>query len=100
MGRLAFCRYSQNSAGRQRPDQGGQGFVCGNARVFTIIQARPPQLLVIQVKSQRFDKMQVRSGVGAQTHDIACVWRYLGFEQCDMEHGYLSMGNWYYRCHL
>ena len=54
---------------------------------FVVVQAGPTQLLFFQGKTQWFDQMQMRPGVGGQADDIAGIGRDFRFEQCDMEHG-------------
>ncbi len=55
--------------------------------VLVIIQARAPHAGIFERKSQWFDQMQLRAGIGAQANHIAGVRRDFGFDKDDVEHG-------------
>jgi hypothetical protein len=57
-----------------------------DVREIVIVEAGPPQALVIQAKSQRLDQMQSGAGVRAQANDVAGITRNLRLEQHDMNH--------------
>ena len=54
--------------------------------VFVIIESCAAQLSVVKFEAERANQMQLRSGVGAQTDDVAGIRRNLGLIKDDMEH--------------
>jgi len=68
-----------------------------HVRVLVIIQSSPPHLGVIKRKAQRLDQMQMSASIGAQTNDIAGIWRYFGFDQHHMKQGHLRISSFFGR---
>jgi hypothetical protein len=63
-----------------------QSFVNLQGRKFVIIQSRAYQLLVFEREAERLDQMQLATGVGAQTDDVAGIRRDFGLISNHMEH--------------
>ena len=59
-------------------------------RPFVVIQARPAQSTVVECKSKGFNEVEPGATIGAQTDDIACVWRYFRFEKDDIDQFMIS----------
>ncbi len=55
-------------------------------RVADVVETRPAQLFVIDIKAQWFDEMERTASVRTQPKNVACVGRYLGMNQNDGEH--------------
>ena len=55
-------------------------------RVADVVEARPAQLFVIDIKAQWFDEMERTASVRTQPKNVACVGRYLGMNQNDVKH--------------
>jgi len=49
-----------------------------------VVHARPLELLVVQLKSERFDQVKLGAGDGAEPGDIAGVGRDFRFEEDHM----------------
>ena len=57
-----------------------------DAGAFVIVQSSAAQRLFIDVKTERFDQMQLGPRVGTKTDDIACIGRDFGLVENDGEH--------------
>ena len=57
----------------------------GKTRVVDVVEARPAQLFVIDIKAQWFDEMERTTSVRTQPKNIACVGWYLGMNQNDVK---------------
>ena len=55
------------------------------SRVVDVVEARPAQLFVIDIKAQWFDEMERRTSVRTQPKNIACVGCNLGMNQNDVK---------------
>ena len=56
------------------------------SRVVDVVEARPAQLFVIDIKAQWFDEMEHRTSVRTQPKNVACVGWNLGMNQNDVKH--------------
>tara|TARA_B100001013_G_scaffold269345_1_gene170694 strand:- start:127 stop:363 length:237 start_codon:yes stop_codon:yes gene_type:complete len=56
------------------------------SRVVDVVEARPAQLFVIDIKAQWFDEMERTASVRTQPKNVACVGWNLGMNQNDVKH--------------
>jgi hypothetical protein len=64
----------------------------------TVIEAGTTYRAAIQIESERFDQMQLGSGVGAEPDHVAGIGWYLRLEQHDMEHARMVTPSLYNLC--
>ena len=64
-----------------------EGRVFSQIGKFPVVEAGPPQALVIDVEGEGVDQVELRAGIGAQANDVARVGRNFGLVEHDMKHG-------------
>ena len=69
-----------------------------NAGEVVVVQARPPQLFVLEGKSERLHEVQRRPGVGAHADDVPGVGRDLGGDEHDVDIEVIAVGSRKHRC--
>ncbi len=68
----------KHASGLHRARKPIEAWIVSHAGPLGVIQSCAPQLLVIQVESERSDEMKMTSYVRAQSHHVAGVGWYLG----------------------
>src|SRR5690606_10768218 len=63
-----------------------QAVVYAHARPFVVIEPGTLELLVVKYKTERADKVQIRTRVGGQSYDIASIGRDFRLYQNDVKH--------------
>ncbi len=58
--------------------------------VLVIVEAGAPQIPVSQPETQRTNEVQVRADIGAQADHVACVGRYFGLIEHNVEHRWVE----------
>ncbi len=80
---------TQCGVGGERPSswcavEGGDGRVDGHVGEFVVVKARPTELGIIEVETERFDQRERGADVGAKADDIASVGGNLWSDENDL----------------
>ena len=67
----------------------GQVGMALERRVLVVIEPGPAQALVVQLKTDRLDQMQVAAAVGAQPDNVAGIRRNFWLKKDDVKHARL-----------
>lgn len=83
---LALCREVNESGSWQSGIKCGEVNVPAKCDVLPIVEARTSQRAIVHSETGNTNNMKFGFGRGAESGNVARVWRDLGLKECDVKH--------------